>query len=168
MKIKFILGVFALTIIMASCSSTQQIGKVNMISTRNVDSKNYVLIKTYAGSTTKELKKSRASSIEEAINNTVKAVPGGEYLMNVAIFLIKGKYYAVQGDVYGLSGTISYRGFVAGDKVTWEDRASLFDKKQYVSGTIISLKDDNTVIIKLDNSEKTVEISYDKISKIQK
>ena len=87
---------------MSSCMSTKEIGKLNMISNRNVDSKmDYVLIKNYAGSSKKELKRNKDVSIEKAIDKVVKATPGGEFLKNVRIYIVDGKYYAVEGDVWG-------------------------------------------------------------------
>jgi hypothetical protein len=88
--------------IMASCGSVKQIGKVNMISNRNIERNlDYKPLLNYAGGSNRELRKSRAKTIEQAIDQTVKKVPGGEFLMNVKIYFVKGKYYAAEGDVWG-------------------------------------------------------------------
>lgn len=95
---------FIITIIfcMASCMSVKQIGKLNMISNRNVDSKmEYKLIKNYVGGSKREFRKHKGKSLEEAIDNVVRSVPGGEFLKNVKIYHIDGKYYAVEGDIWG-------------------------------------------------------------------
>ncbi len=87
---------------LASCTSVKQIGALNMISNRNIDrSLNYKPLLNYAGGSKRELKKSRCTSLQEAVDKTVKKVPNGEFLMNVKLYLIKGKYFAVEGDVWG-------------------------------------------------------------------
>lgn len=153
------LTVLFFTLIFTSCTSSKQIGSVNMISNRNVDpSLNYAAISTYSGGTNRELRKSRATTIEDAINQTVKKIPGGEFLMNAKIFLVDKKYYAVEGDVWGTTSNISYRGFKSGDKVTWKVNGS------YKSGVIKSLTDDKSCLVETD-SGNVVEKRYDKISK---
>jgi hypothetical protein len=96
-----------------SCTSVRQIGKVNMVSTRNIDPNlDYSLISTYSGGSKRELKKSRAKSIEDAIDQTVKKVPGGEFAMNVKIYTVRKinrEYIAVEGDVWGKAGEASYK-----------------------------------------------------------
>ncbi len=87
---------------LGGCMRVKQIGKLNMISNRNVDSRmDYVLIKNYVGGSKKELRRYKGSSIEEAIDKVVKVQPGGEFLKNVKLYLVKGKYFAVEGDVWG-------------------------------------------------------------------
>ena len=157
-----LLGVFLL-----SCSSIQvkQIGQVNMISTRNINpSFNYQVIKTYAGNA-KELKESKALTIDDAINQTVKKVPGGEFLMNVKIYRLKDDketFYAIEGDVWGTASNQSIKGIKASDRVRVKKSG------KYLSGIVVSLKDDQTCIVKIEEvgkSDKTVEVSYDEISK---
>lgn len=87
---------------MTSCMQTKEIGKLNMISNRNIDSKmDYVLIKNYVGGSRKELRNFKGESIEKAIDNVVKSTPGGEFLKNVKIYVVDSKYYAIEGDVWG-------------------------------------------------------------------
>ena len=83
-----------------------------MVSTRNIEtSQKYNLIQKYAEHTKKEMKKTRSGSLQEAIDEIVKKVDGGEYLMNAKVYLIwhnngftKPKYfYAVEGDVWGIN-----------------------------------------------------------------
>jgi hypothetical protein len=133
-----------------------------MISTRNVESsKTYVLKASYSGGSKKELKKTKAKTIEDAINQTVKRIPGGEYLMNAKIYLVNGEYFAVEGDVWGIAENNSFRGFTAGDKVTWKNKATGIQ-----SGVIHSLKDDQKCIVETESGE-LIEIEYDKLSKVQ-
>src|SRR5258705_8863905 len=91
----------ALTML-SSCMSFKQVGQVNMTSNRNIDPKlDYKVLSTYTGASTKELRKSRAKTLQQAIDETVKKIPGGEFLMNVKIYLVNGEYFAVEGDVWG-------------------------------------------------------------------
>ena len=88
-----------------SCATITQIGDLNMISKRNIDSDfNYELLSTYAGGSKKELKKSKAVNIEEAVDQTVRKIAGGEFVMNAKIYKIEKQsntYFAVEGDVWG-------------------------------------------------------------------
>ena len=82
---------FVATAFLASCGSTtlKQVGKVNMISNRNVDPKlDYSLLSSYSGGSQRELKKSKAITIEDAVDQTVRKVPGGEFLMNTKLFKV--------------------------------------------------------------------------------
>jgi len=162
-------------IFFTSCYSFQQIGEVNMISHRNIDaSHNYVLLVSYVGGTDEERKSSRAETIQEAIDNTVQKVPGGEYLMNAKIYEVikggggKGKtWFAAEGDVWGekqegvktITAKSTYS-FNTGDHVTWKH-----DGKWY-TGTIISSKDMNSCIVKVDNDGDLTELNYNDLSKI--
>ena len=161
---KILLFLFLLFSI-CSCNSVKRIGAVNMISNRNIDySAKYQLISSYAGGSNREIKKSRATSIEEAIDKTVRKVPGGEYLMNARIYLVKKKYIAVEGDVWGISTQISFKGFKIGDKVTWKKS---LPATGYETGVISAMRDDKTCIIKVDNDGRSVEMKYEEIVKVQ-
>jgi hypothetical protein len=134
-----------------------------MISTRNVESSaNYVLIKTYMGISQKELKKSRATKLEDAIDNVVKATPGGEFLKNVKIYRTGKDYLAVEGDVWGITTNANFQGFMVGDKVKWN---KLF--KDY-TGTIVNLKNDKSCTIKKDSDDSITEVDYKDLTKIGK
>ncbi len=172
-KLKFLL-LFSCVIILSSCGTTtvKKVGIVNMISNRNVDSDlKYERITTYSGASEKELKKSRSETIEDAVDKTVRKIPGGEFLMNVKIFLVehkKEKFFAVEGDVWGKSPT--YRGFKVGDRVTWKNKlapAMLKLKKNFLTGVIKGFKDDKTCLVKQDDKEVIIELSYDDITKIE-
>ena len=163
---KQITYMFLFAVLVTACTSVKQIGKINMISTRNVDPNlKYEVISTYSGGSKRELKKSKSTSIEDAIDQTVKKVPGGEFLMNCKIYLINSKYIAVEGDVWGNPKQQSFRGFKVGDKVTWKNQA-LLNGTKFLTGTISALKDDKTCYVKVDNEiDKIVELSYDDITK---
>jgi len=147
----------------SSCTTVtvRQIGRVNMISNRNIDpSLNYKLISSYSGGSEDELKDSKAKTIDGAVNQTVRRVPGGEFLMNVNLYVVDEKFYAVEGDVWGYKSEMSYRGFKVGDQVVVD---GLFSNSK---ATIKSLKDNKTCFIEYkDGAVKEVE--YDKIFKIE-
>jgi hypothetical protein len=160
-----------LPILFVGCSNVQQAGKVNMISNRNVDPNlEYKLLTTYSGGSKKELKKSKATSIESALDETVRRVPGGEFVMNAKIYK-RGKYFALEGDVWGTPMETSFRGFKMGDKVTWKNKNVIDkltgDQPNYLTGVISALKNDKTCLIKVDGDvKKTIELSYEEITKL--
>jgi len=157
---RFLLALIVITAV-SSCTSVQQIGKVNMISNRNVDPKlNYNVIATYSGGSNRELKKSRAKTIQDAIDQTVRKIPGGEFLMNAKIYIVNRRYIAVEGDVWGVKSNVAFRGFKVGDKVTWKVMGN------FKTGTIKSLKDDKTCLVETE-SGNIVEKKYDDISKVE-
>lgn len=96
-----VLSVLFLTVL-TGCSSYRQIGQLNMISIRNIShGSEYELLQRNVGGSPEEIKTSRHKTIDEAINYTVREIPGGEYLMNVKVYAVKGKRYAAEGDVWG-------------------------------------------------------------------
>ena len=158
---KVIFIVIVATTIASCATSIKQIGKVNMISNRNIDPKlNYDVISTYSGGSNRELKKSHATTIEDAVDQTVKKVPGGEFLMNIKIYSVNKKYFAAEGDVWGVKSNLAYRGFKVGDKVTWKGMGG------FKTGNIKSLRDDKTCLVETENG-KTLEKKYDDISKAE-
>lgn len=158
---KLVLSIFLFSAI-TSCTSVKQIGKVNMISNRNVDPNlKYEAITTYSGGSKRELKKSKSTNIEDAIDQTVRKIPGGEFLMNAKIYIVNMKYIAVEGDVWGIKSEIGFRGFKVGDKVLWKVIGG-----QFKSGTIKSLKDDKSCLIETEEG-KVLEKKYDEISKAE-
>jgi hypothetical protein len=162
-----ILRFLTVSVLFCSCGPSikvTQIGKLNMISERNIDTKtDYTLLRSYMGGSEKEIKQSTSKTIEEATNETVKNTPGGEFLKNVKLYLVaKGSelFYAVEGDVWGVSGTENFRGFRVGDKVQWRDG------KGNHTGKITSLKDSKECLVREDGKTESKPISYEKITKI--
>ncbi len=155
--------IFLSAVFFIGCSpAIRQIGRVNMISQRNVDpNMNYEQLASYSGGAKSELKKSKAENIEDAVDQTVRKVPGGEFLTNAKIYEIDGKYFAVEGDVWGMKGNVAHRGFKVGDKVTWKVGAGVFR-----SGVVKALKDDVNCYVLTDAGD-TVEKKYDEISKAE-
>ncbi len=110
MKNLSIFAIALMIITVSSCTTVQRVGDLNMVSNRNVDSQtNYVLIKNYVGGSKKELKKARYTSMEDAVDAVVRTTTGGEFMKNAKVYLIrkgdKKVYFAVEGDVWGISGT---------------------------------------------------------------
>ena len=156
MSQKLLVICFMAIICLSSCLSFKQIGELNVISTRNVDnSKEYTLMRNYMGGTKKELRKSRAKDLKEAVSNVVKQTPGGEFLANAKVYMVKGKYFAVEGDVWGLNENANFRGFKVGDKVQWRGR-------KYV---ITELKNDKVCTIKDLETEEIKEANYQNLKK---
>jgi hypothetical protein len=154
---------FCAIFLLVSCATTKQIGSVNMISNRNVESSvNYVMLKSYMGASNKEIRNSKAETIQDAIDQVVKSTPGGEFLKNVKIYLKDNKYLIVEGDVWGIATNANFRGYSVGDKVKW---TKLF--KDYI-GTIVDLKNDNVCTIKRDSDQSIVEVDYKDLTKIGK
>jgi hypothetical protein len=153
---------FCAIFLLASCAvTTKQIGSVSMISNRNVESStNYVLLKSYMGSSQKELRKSKAETIQDAIEQVVKATPGGEFLKNVKLYTTSKKYFAVEGDVWGIATNANFRGFAVGDKIKW---TKLF--KDY-TGIIVDLKNDKSCTVKADTDGSIMELDYKNLTKI--
>jgi hypothetical protein len=158
-------AVAALMLMASACISVRQVGGVNMVSTRNVDPKlDYKPLATYSGGSQSELKASQAKTIDDAVNATVRRVPGGEFLMNVKFYLVDEKYFAVEGDVWGAADQ-AYRGFRVGDRVTIKNPA-FFTTQAFLLGTIASLKSTEVCLVKPDGpNEKLIEVSYDDVTK---
>ena len=105
-----LLFVFSSSFILTSCVGIQEVGRLNMVSCRNIEtSVKYQLLKKNVEYTKKEVKKLRCTSIQQATDEAVKKVDGGEYLMNAKIWMIAHTgfskvryYYAVEGDVWGI------------------------------------------------------------------
>lgn len=159
MRTIFYLWLFAIAL--SSCTSIKEIGKVTMIATRNVESNTeYGLITSYAGSGKKILKRNKAKTIEQAIDNVVRSVPGGEFLKNVKMYRI-GDHYAVEGDVWGTTKDISFQGWHKGDNVQWK---SNFKTRK---GQIVSLKDDKVCIVKETESGNVSDVRYENLIKTE-
>ena len=165
MKKIITIAILILLISFTGCTSYEMIGKVNMISNRNINPKlEYKQLSTFSGASETEILQTNAISIEEAIDQNVRKVAGGEFMMNVKIYKVNKKYFAVEGDVWGNtvnSSEIVFRGFKVGDKVTWKKNG------KYKTGKIIAFKDDDTCLVKMDEDDNTKDMFYDELTKIQ-
>ena len=158
---KLIVIILSLSLFAFNGCSVKLVGKVTMVSDRNMESKTeYVLMKCYMGASKKELRRSRAVSVEDAIDQTVKNTAGGEFLKNVKIYLVNGSYFAVEGDVWGIATNQNIRGWKVGDRVQWKGPV-----KKINTGVITDLKNASVVNVKDDTDGKIKEVTYDKLIK---
>ena len=194
----FFIGAVA---VLSSCGSTYFIapaGELSIAATRNLDkSTNYVQLKAYAGVSRTEVEAAKAATkngqikkknpivkeinaykgkyLQDAIDNVVKSVAGGEYLYNLKLYVVtevKGKLitynYVASGDVWGIKdANANIKGFKMGDKVVFtltKDLRKMLSKnfdgetgKQY-GGKVINLKGGEATV-QLENSA-VVDIPY--------
>lgn len=154
------------SVLLGGCSSSKfaLVGSVNMISSRNVDSKtNYELIKTGSDDSQSSFKKNKGVTVDQAINNVVTNTPGGEFLKNAKIYT-DGKNWAVIGDVWGVIESANIEGFRIGDKVLIKN--SILNKDKFSDGLITGFKDRKTCLVKV-SSGSIKEISYTDLRKAE-
>ena len=94
---------FLAGILFASCANTYEaIGNVSVLSDRVVKpGLAYKQLTTQSGSTKKEIKHSKAQTVDEAVSQAISAVPGGCFITNVTIYIAADGRYAVSGNVWG-------------------------------------------------------------------
>ena len=87
----------------ASCG-WHKIGTLTVASTRNHESKaEYVVLQTY---TSAKVKAKGKEVLQDAIDEAVRKVPGGEFMKNVKFYVkSNGKKIKGEGDVWGLPVT---------------------------------------------------------------
>lgn len=198
-KLLFITALLGLT---ASCSTYYTItptGSLASISTRNIDrSANYTQIQAYAGVSRadveaaissskkgqikkrnpiiKEINQYSAKNLNEAVDNVVKGVAGGEFIQNVRVFQVNEikrfsikTFYVISGDVWGENKeNPEIKGFHKNDKIIFTFTKDLKKEigtknfsgeigKQY-KGKVIGLKG-GFATIELENST-VVDIPY--------
>jgi hypothetical protein len=144
---------------LTSCTSIKQISDLVLVSTRNIDTKSndYVELQRNVGDDDNLLKDNKAPTIKEAINNTVKSVQNGEYLMNAKIYKV-GDEYAASGDVWGKKRTepISYYGFKESDRVYKKQALG----SAFKLGTIQALTNDKKCLVLWDGRDKPTDEYY--------
>lgn len=151
---------------LTSCSfGIKRIGDLNLVSNRNIHfDQNYELIRSYAGSETrkevkKEFKKAKSETLEDAINYILRNNPGGELLTNVNIYQLRGRYYLVQGDVWGVKNIDrQYKGWKVGDNVQWKSGSIR-------RGIITELKNAEEVNVKEKESGIVYTLRYERLTK---
>lgn len=99
---------FLLSLLISSCGGQYtEIGSLDLLTDRKIDSaSNYERLCSGAGSSKRELRKSTAITLQQAIDTLLRQVPGGEYLSNVKIYIVRNNYLAVSGDVWGKSNNL--------------------------------------------------------------
>lgn len=157
---KILICLFALCMVYSYCDAqkVRKIGEINMISSRNISNlADYELIASYARGNQKKITKSKATTLQAAVDQTVREIPGGVFLMNASFYIVKGKYFAVEGDVWGLKRDANYKGFKVGDHVMWKTATG------YKKGTIEAIKDSENCVVIEDGTMNRTTIKYVKL-----
>lgn len=100
MRKLMIIPAMAATLLLQSC--WVRLGDLNMVSNRNYDeSAEYVELQRYVSAKGKKYKH-KSGAMEDAIDNAIKCVTGGEFMTNVKVETKnRGKRVRVTGDVWG-------------------------------------------------------------------
>lgn len=132
-----------IALFIASCGEYKRIGQFTMISTRNIDrSQNYELLQRDVEAV---IKTDQDDVLQEGIDKAIKKTPGGEYMMNVKIYLMTdGSKLKVIGDIYGIKTTtidnVVLNSFNVGDTVQFEK------KGQIKEGIILSVDEGKSIV----------------------
>ena len=119
-----------------SCTAYNEVGRLNILSDRQVDANvKYQKLAIGAGSTKKEIKRSEALNVQQAIDRILDQVPGGAYLTNVKIYVVKGDYIAVTGDVWGKVEEKQVSNTSKTASITKTDTSNQINIDSYQSGT---------------------------------
>ncbi len=122
--------------LLTSCTAYNEVGHLNMLSDRQYDANaKYQKLSAGAGSTKKEIKRSEAVNIQQAIDRVLDQVPGGAYLTNVKIYVVKGDYLAVTGDVWGKVAEKQVSNNSKTASITKTDTSNQINIDSYQSGT---------------------------------
>ena len=125
-------AIIAVSIALASCTSVKEIGDLN-----------------------------RATSLDNAIDNVVKQTPGGEFVKNVKVYIVNKKYFAVEGDIWGLQSGQNMRGYTLGSKVQYPCGVSK------CIGKITDLTNDKVCQVKNDETGKVTTEKYSDLKKAE-
>ncbi|MGE5449335.1 MAG: hypothetical protein ACM3PR_13315, partial [Bacteroidales bacterium] len=106
-------------------------------------------------------RKNKAATVDQAINNVVSDVPGGEFLKNAKLYT-DGKDWAVLGDVWGVIESANVEGFRIGDRVLIKN--SILNKDKFSRGEVTGFKDRKTCIVKVEGGNMK-EFNYSDLSK---
>lgn len=158
---KKIILILVVALFFVNSCKVQKIGSLNMISTKNIGNfSDYEQLASYARGNQLKITQSKAKTIQGALDQTVKEVPGGVFMMNASLYLVRGKYFAVEGDVWGIKQNADYKGFKVGDKVMWKTVTG------YKRGVVEAIKDsENCVVIDEENQKRTT-IKYVKLMRV--
>lgn len=182
MKTIYCLLLFSIAIL-SGC--THRIADVTLISTRNYEQNaKYVELKKYQKGKDRAIHSIlfvsplEAPDIEDAVDNAVKLVEGGEHMRNVVIrerynffLLFTTRVFIVEGDVWGLgTGTVNHiitkTPIKAGDEVMWN---AMFNKIH--KGKVLKVMDGNPVKLQImvDNNgkKKLKKRSVEKVTKVE-
>lgn len=154
------------SLMLAGCTSVKMVGDLNMISTRNIDAgANYELIKTGTDNSKAAFRKSKSVNVDQAVNDAVTGVPGGEFLKNAKLYT-DGKKWAVVGDVWGLTESANVEGFKIGDVVYIKN--SLVNKtisgEKFTKAKVTGFQDKKSCLVEMPGGEIKA-VNYSDLSK---
>ena len=93
--------IITLIVIISSCSSVKYAGDLTIISTRNVSvDKTPKKLGVVTFKNKRETRKFKAVDLKQAVDLTLKKYQG-DFITNARIYLIGGRYYSVEGDIWG-------------------------------------------------------------------
>lgn len=147
------IALFTVAIMLLASCGYKRMGSLTMVSTRNVESSiQYVeLARKVEGKT----KLKRDDALQEAIDEAVNSVPGGEYMTNVVVYIKGDRMIKVTGDVYGSTEAKAKKeqvpDLVVGQKVMWID-----DKNRTVESRVKQIDGDRYVIQIVFNKKEYV------------
>ena len=138
------------------CCAYKRIGSLTMVSARNVDtSKPYAVV---ARNVVGVAKVKENDAMEQALNNAVLKHPGGEYMMNVVVYIKDGgRKVKVQGDVWGVPAT----GVEAAPAVTGSLAMKVGDAVLYAKRNAqgkATTRPVRSVIVAIRNTSATIEL----------
>ena len=99
--------------------------------------------------------------MQDAMDQTIREIPGGVFLMNATFYLVKGKYFAVEGDVWGIKQNADYKGFKIGDKVMWKTVTG------YKRGVLEAIKDSENCVVIDEETQHRKTIKYVKLMRVE-
>ncbi len=157
-------GVLFLIIMMLNSCWTK-LGDFTIISNRSValdGSTEYVELSRGVKAKGRQ-KKKQAGALDVAIENMLKATPGGEFVKNISVDITwGGNYVRVTGDVWGVKKAdgeqTNVKGFQVGDRVQWGKKL----------GTILSLIDSSFALVQMDGDEAGTKVRYENLIRIDK
>lgn len=154
---RFLVTVFLISTL--SCSY-QRVGNLTVVSTRNFqNSENYVEL---SRNVTGYSKLKKEDALQEAIDEAVNSIPGGEYMTNAVIYIKGDRAIKVTGDVYGqpaASPNTNNVSYSIGQQVFWID-----NKNRTVKAEIISVNGDS-LNVRLLHNDKVYPTTIHKIVK---
>lgn len=131
--------IFLLASLAISVQSQRRIGSLTIASCRNVDTPaGYELLRADVEGVSK-LKEDEA--MQEAMDEAIRQVPGGEFLMNVVFYMKGNRKVIVRGDVWGKPQPEVTAILKPHDRVTWKD-----EKQRNCEGFVIEVNSDSATV----------------------
>lgn len=146
---------FLAIITCATGCAYNRVGSLTMISTRNIDySTEYVELARGVEGTSKM---KRDDAMQEAIDEAVNSVPGGEYMMNTVVYVKDNRIIKVKGDVWGRR---------AGSEPAKIEKVVTFSPGQKVKYIDSKKRKVNATVVAVNNGEITIELDHNQVQYI--